>query len=78
MEIAVNLPDAPLGSACLVKDIGGSGVMKRRLMDLGLVENTVICPLFESLSGGTRAYDLRGAVIALRSEDAKEIKVILK
>ena len=76
MEKTVNLPDAPLGSACLVKGIGGSGAMKHRLMDLGLVEDTIISPLFESLSGNPRAYNLRGAVIALRNEDAKQIKVV--
>ena len=76
METTINLPDAPLGSNCLVKSIGGSGAMKHRLMDLGLLEDTIISPLFESLSGDPRAYNLRGAVIALRNKDAKQIKVV--
>lgn len=75
---AINLPDAPLGSACKVIGIDGGTFMKRRLMDLGLTEGAVISPLFASLSGNPRAYNLRGAVIALRSEDAKYITVVPK
>ena len=75
---ALPLPDAPLGSTCTVLDIGSGSFMKRRLMDLGLSEGALISPLFESLSGDPRAYNLRGAVIALRSEDAKKIIVVPK
>ena len=72
----VNLPDAPLGSVCTVMGIDGGSFMKRRLMDLGLSEGAMISPLFKSLSGNPRAYNLRGAVIALRNEDAELITVV--
>ena len=72
----VSLSDAPLGSACKVIGIDGGPFMKRRLMDLGLTEGAIVSPLFESISGNPRAYNLRGAVIALRNADAKLITVV--
>lgn len=51
------------------------GSMRRRLLDMGLIEGTKIeclhlCPL-----GNLRAYLIRGAVIALRSEDSGLIQI---
>lgn len=72
------LTEAPLGSCCVVKELGGQGAMKRRLMDLGLVEGTEVSPLFESIFKNPRAYHIRGAVIALRNEDSDLIKISIK
>lgn len=44
-------------------------------MDLGLVENTVVEALRKSPSGDPTAYQFRGTVIALRSEEASNIFV---
>lgn len=47
--------------------------MKRRLMDLGFtIGTTVTCVLCGS---GIKAYLVRGAVIALRNEDADKVPV---
>lgn len=72
------LTEAPMGSHCVVTELGGQGAMKRRLMDLGLVEGTEVSPLFESIFKNPRAYHIRGAVIALRNEDSDQIKVSVK
>lgn len=48
----------------------------RRLMDLGLVEGTKVRCVLKSPLGDPVAYRIRGAVIAIRKEDAKNIKVI--
>lgn len=77
MEATV-LADAPLGLACTVKAVGGGGFMRRRLIDLGLTEGAKVTPLFAALGGGLRAYGLRGAVLALRREDAGRISVVLE
>ncbi len=71
----INLTLVPLGSCCSVTSIGTRGAMRHRLMDLGLVEGTRISPLFKNLRGDLRAYSVRGAVIALRREDAEKIEV---
>ncbi len=76
MSNVINLSSVPIGTDCVVSGVGGRETMKQRLMDLGLVDGTRVSPLFESLGGNPRAYNIRGAVIALRNEDADFIKVV--
>ena len=45
------------------------------LLDLGLVEGTQVRCLQKSPAGDPIAYDIRGAVIALRSDDSKFVIV---
>lgn len=42
---------------------------------MGMVEGTPVVPVMVSPLGDPRAYDLRGAVIALRRRDAAHIAV---
>jgi DtxR family Mn-dependent transcriptional regulator len=51
------------------------GLERRRLMDLGLVPGTRIRFERPGLTGGLKAYRVRGAVIALREEQARMIGV---
>lgn len=53
---------------------GGSGIC-RRLLDMGLTEGGAVTCLYRSPSGDPTAYLVRGAVIALRREDAAGITV---
>ena len=50
-----------------------SGAMRRRLQDIGLIEGTRVECLQKSPSGDPVAYQVRGAVSALRHDDAKNI-----
>ena len=47
--------------------------LKRRLQDLGLIENTKIKSVYKSPLNDPKAYLIRESVIALRNEDAKHI-----
>jgi ferrous iron transport protein A len=49
--------------------------MRRRLLDMGLIEGTRVECLQKSPAGDPVAYFVRGAVIALRSEDSAGIWV---
>lgn len=49
--------------------------MKRRLYDLGFIKGSVVEPVSKSICGDPRAYFIKGAVIALRNDDAKGILV---
>lgn len=69
------LSELPLGSACKVKKLNTEGLMRRRMLDLGLIEDTVVEALQKSPSGDPVAYLIRGAVIALRSDVASTILV---
>ena len=48
---------------------------RRRMLDLGLITGTPVTPIQKSPSGDPTAYFIRGAVIALRTEDAEKILV---
>lgn len=64
-----------LGKKAIVRDLISDGALRRRMLDLGLIKDTVIEALQRSPSGDPIAYDIRGAVIALRSEEASLILV---
>ena len=42
---------------------------------MGLVKGTEITPILISPSGDPRAFLVRGTIIAIREEDAKNIKI---
>ena len=51
------------------------GVERRRLLDLGLVPGTRVTAEFTSPAGDPVAYRVRGALIALRNQQADMIYV---
>ncbi len=51
------------------------GSQRRRLLDLGVVPGTIVDVVFESAAGDPIAYNIRGALIALRREQADWIQV---
>jgi len=67
----------PTGSTAKVKELTSNGMLRRRMLDLGLVSDTSIEVLQKSPSGDPTAYCFRGAVIALREEEAGKILVEL-
>ncbi|MBQ1351773.1 MAG: ferrous iron transport protein A [Oscillospiraceae bacterium] len=52
-----------------------SGKLRRRLQDIGMIEGARIGCVQKSLWGNPVAYQIRGAVIALRTQDAARILV---
>ena len=51
------------------------GLERRRLLDLGILPGTVIEAEMKSPSGDPTAYKIRGATIALRREQADQIRI---
>jgi DtxR family Mn-dependent transcriptional regulator len=51
------------------------GTQRRRLMDLGIVPGTIISLALVSAGGDPKAYNIRGAVIALRKDQAAYVNV---
>lgn len=64
-----------IGSSATVDSLNTIGNERRRMLDLGLVKDTKVEALYKSPSGDPVAYNIRGAIIALRSEDASKIIV---
>lgn len=71
----ISLYKLPIGSFGKVRDLKAIGRKRRRLQDLGLVPGTYVESLRKSPSGDPTAYEIRGAVIALRFEEASKVLV---
>jgi DtxR family Mn-dependent transcriptional regulator len=71
------LLDLEPGRAGRVMDISPAcrGSQRRRLLDLGVVKGTEIVPELVSAGGDPVAYRIRGALIALRREQAEWIRL---
>lgn len=72
----MNLYDLEVGKIALVKRINSCD-NERRLLDIGLIENTKVTSLYKSPFGKIKAYLIRGSVIAIRQNDACKIEVEL-
>lgn len=78
MNIIRNLSQIEPGQLAVVKHLNTTGSMRKRLLDLGLTEQTEIRCLGRSPLGDPSAYLIRGAVIAIRSRDSRNIIVEMK
>ena len=75
MDQYMTLNDISVGESAVVREIDVDGSIKSRFHDIGLVEGTrVRCELTSPL-GDPIAFDIRGALIAIRREDARGIAV---
>ena len=63
------------GDSAFISSLHTMGRMRRRLLDLGLIEGTRVRCTQKSPCGDPVAYSVRGAVIAIRNEDARKIFV---
>lgn len=70
-----NLTNLQEGEFARVLSLHNTGSIKRRLQDLGLVEGTNVECIQKSPYGDPVAYGIRGAVIALRTEDAQAVAI---
>lgn len=61
----------------IVTELKNSGVIRRRLQDLGIIEGTRIECIGKSPLGDPKAYLIKGTQIALRNNDAEKIIVKL-
>lgn len=76
-EKLLTLNQLPIGSTGKVKQLVLDGIIRRRMLDLGLIHGTNVKSLIQSPTGDPTAYEIRGATIALRSEEASQIFVEL-
>ncbi|MBQ6906765.1 MAG: ferrous iron transport protein A [Clostridia bacterium] len=71
----ISLDKTACGSTVKIISLSIKDDLRRRLMDLGLIEETTVKCIMKSPLGDPTAYSVRGAVIALRSCDASKILV---
>ncbi len=70
---ALTLDKLCVGGRGIVTSLVAEGSMRRRMIDLGIVDGTEIECVGKSPAGDPCAYLIRGAVIAIRSKDAKSV-----
>ncbi len=71
------LAELPAGCAAVVAGLSPlcRGPARRRLLDLGIVPGTNVAARLRAPGGGPVAYDVRGALIALRRDQAEFVHV---
>ncbi len=73
----LTLNKLPVGKTAKVKTLLNTGISRRRLLDLGLIPNSIVKTERLSPSGNPIAYNIKGAVIALRKKESKNVIVTL-
>lgn len=73
MEHTACLSDLRPGERGVVEALHSTGAMRRRLLDIGLVKDTQVECLGRSPGGDPAAFLIRGAVIAIRDRDGRDV-----
>lgn len=71
----MRLDEISLHKDVKIVSLAHSDYMNQRLLDLGFVKGAMVSCVQESLCKDPRAYQICGAIIALRNEDAHKIFV---
>lgn len=71
------LTNLHIGEFARINNITASGTIRRRLQDIGCINDTIVECVLKSPGGDPIAFKIRGAVIALRNEDSNQISVTL-
>lgn len=73
--LPVPLSTLKLGEKSNVVHLDVKGLLRRRILDLGIVPGTVLTCIGKAPAGDPIAYLVRNTVIALRNEDASQIYI---
>ncbi|EOD01045.1 FeoA family protein [Caldisalinibacter kiritimatiensis] len=71
----ISLHKLPVGKTARVKNLTNKGLSRRRLLDLGLIPDSIVKTERLSPSGNPIAYNIKGSVMALRKEETKYVTV---
>jgi ferrous iron transport protein A len=72
---SLKLTEIALGKKVRVVELLSKGLSRQRMLDLGIVPNTIIYVLRRSPFGDPTAYLIRDTCIALRDDEAENIMV---
>ncbi len=71
------LCDLPIGKTALIRAVTSNDYyFQERLNELGLIVGTTLTLTHKAPFGGTIAFEVRGTLIALRTNDAQCVRVI--
>ncbi|ADL11563.1 FeoA family protein [Acetohalobium arabaticum] len=69
----MKLTNIPIGKSGKVMRLTCQGQKRRRLLDLGLIPGTIVRAKQKSPFGDPIAFEIRGATMALRSEETEAV-----
>lgn len=69
----MKLNDLKIGESGVITNLEASENIKKRFLDIGLIKNTKILKILESKN--MVSYNIKGASIAIRKSDTKDIEV---
>ncbi len=75
MCVLSTMNDLIPGQCAVVSELQSTGSMRRRLLDIGLVRDTKVECLGRSPGGDPAAFLIRGAVIAIRAADCRNVLI---
>lgn len=64
-----------LNESAVIDKIMTKGDIRRRFLDIGLIESTKVKCVCISPQGNPKAYLIRGSVIAIRNEDCADVLI---
>jgi len=73
----ISLSKIQVGCKVQIYELLSTGLPRRRMLDLGIIPGTIITVVRKSPLGDPIAYNIRGAMIALRKEESDQILVKL-
>lgn len=72
----MTLDELPIGKEAVITQVGGEGILRCRLLDMGLIPKTKIMVTKIAPMGDPIELRLRGYTLTIRMEDAKNIHVV--
>lgn len=74
----MTLAELKIGQDAVINTVGGSGALRRHLLDMGLTPRTTVSVTKIAPLGDPIELHLRGYQLSIRKEDASSIQVELK
>ena len=71
----MTLADLKIGQDALIRTVGGSGALRRHLLDMGLTPGTEVTLRKVAPMGDPVELELRGYELTLRLDDARQITI---
>ena len=71
----MTLDQLPIGETAVIRTVGGEGVLRCRLLDMGIIPKTKVTVVKIAPMGDPIEIRLRDYELTLRIEDARNIEV---
>lgn len=71
----MTLDQCPIGGRAIIKTVGGTGSLRCRLLDMGLIPGTAVSVIKVAPMGDPIELRLRGYELTIRKDDAAQIEL---